>query len=116
MTELIYHLAAASAWEAATGAGAYSGAEEDRADGFLHFSTKEQIAESAARHKAGRTDLVLLAVDVASLGDALKWEPSRGGALFPHLYGDVPLSAVRAAVPLKVGPDGRHVMPGFGEG
>jgi len=83
----------------------------DERDGFIHFSTSAQLAETAARHFAGATGQVLVAVEVASLGPALKWEPSRGGDLFPHLYAPLPLAAVKWAVPLRLGPDGRHVFP-----
>ena len=75
-------------------AGAYRGSAVDRQDGFIHFSTAEQAAETAAKWFAGQRDLVLVAVDADALGDKLKWEPSRGGALFPHLYGELPLKAV----------------------
>jgi len=87
------------------------GAPDDRSDGFLHFSTADQIVESAARHKAGQSDLVLLAVDAGRLGAALRWETSRGGALFPHLYGDLPVTAVLWAKSLPLGPDGMHQFP-----
>ena len=75
-------------------AGVFRGSEIDRRDGFIHFSTAAQAVETAAKHFAGQRDLLLLYVDTATLGDKLKWEPSRGGALFPHLYGDLPLAAV----------------------
>ena len=75
------------------------------------FSTAEQVAETAARHFAGQSDLVLLAIDAAALGPALRYEPSRGGALFPHLYGKLPLTAVRWVKPLPLGTDGKHVFP-----
>jgi uncharacterized protein (DUF952 family) len=107
---VIYHLCRADDWAAAE-AGFYRGPDADRADGFLHFSTDCQIEESAARHRAGAPDLVLLEVSVSALGDVLRWEPSRGGALFPHLYGPVPLAAVRSVRPLPLGPDGRHRFP-----
>lgn len=107
----IYHLARDRAWAEAQAGGLYRGLAEDRRDGFLHFSSAGQIIESAARHKAGQTDLVLLAVDAEALGEALVWEKSRGGALFPHLYGDLPLNAVLWAKPLPLGPDGTHVFP-----
>ena len=83
----------------------------DHRDGFIHFSTAAQAAETAAKHFAGQRDLVLLTVDAALLGDRLKWEPSRGGALFPHLYGELALTAVRAGVPLPLDESGRHVFP-----
>lgn len=112
MTVLIYHLARKPAWEAAQQAGQYEGTPEDRADGFMHFSTATQVAESAAKHRRGEADLILLGVDPAALdSDALKWEVSRGGQLFPHLYAALPLSAVRRADPLPLGPDGLHLFP-----
>ena len=108
---VIYHLARAAGWRAAEQAGTYTGTDEDRADGFLHFSTAGQIAESAAKHRKGERDLVLVAVDAAALGDALKWEPARGGALFPHLYGALPLASVLWSRPLPLGDDGLHRFP-----
>ena len=83
----------------------------DRRDGFIHFSNAAQVAETAAKHFAGQGDLLLVCVDAKRLGDRLKWEPSRGGALFPHLYGDLDLAAVTRVEPLPLGPDGRHVFP-----
>jgi uncharacterized protein (DUF952 family) len=108
---IIYHLASAADWDQAKADGVYRGSPDDHRDGFMHFSTAAQVAESAARHRAGRTDVVLVAADAVRLGDALRWEPSRGGALFPHLYGDLPLDAVTATWPLALGADGRHVFP-----
>jgi len=107
----IYHLAFAAEWRAAQSAGLYHGTAADRADGFIHFSTAEQVAESAAKHRAGHTDIVLVEADASALGAALEWEPARGGRLFPHLYGALPLSAVTRTWPLPLGPDGRHVFP-----
>jgi uncharacterized protein (DUF952 family) len=108
---VIYHLARGAEWRAAERSGRYDGTADDRRDGFLHFSTAEQVAESAARHRRGETDIVLLAVDAEGLGAALRWEPSRGGALFPHLYGMLPLTSVIWAKPLPLGDDGRHRFP-----
>lgn len=109
--ELIFHMARQGALDAARAAGVYEGTAEDRADGFVHFSTAAQVRESAAKHRAGERDLVLLACDLSALGDALRWEPARGGQLFPHLYGPVPLAAVVWIKPLPLGPDGAHVFP-----
>ena len=106
----IYKIAPAALWREAERAGAFTGAPVDLADGFIHFSTAEQVRETAARHFAGQSDLVLAAIHVAALGSALRYEPSRGGALFPHLYGTLPLSAVRWVKPLPLGPEG-HVFP-----
>ena len=108
---LIYHLARAGAWAEAERAGLYRGTPEDRADGFIHFSTAAQVAERAAKHRKGEADLILVGADPEALGQALRWEPSRGGQLFPHLYGDMALEAVRLAVPLPLGPEGLHVFP-----
>jgi uncharacterized protein (DUF952 family) len=107
---MIYKISPAGLWREAEQAGAFTGAPVDQADGFIHFSTSAQVAETAARHFAGEKDLVLVAVDAGALGDALRFEPSRGGALFPHLYCTLPLSAVRWVKPLPLGPNG-HVFP-----
>ena len=107
----IYKICPGPLWRAAEAAGVFEGAPVDLADGFIHFSTREQVAETAARHFAGQSDLVLVAVDARALGAALRWEPSRGGASFPHLYGPLPLAAVRSVQPLRLGEDGRHAFP-----
>ena len=106
----IYKIAPANLWREAERTGIFTGAPVDLADGFIHFSTASQVRETAARHFAGQPDLVLAAVPVAALGSALRYEPSRGGALFPHLYGTLALSAVRWVKPLPLGPEG-HVFP-----
>ncbi len=111
---LIYKIVAAREWAEAERAGVFAGAGVDRADGFIHFSAAEQAPETAAKWFAGRDDLTLAAVDADALGEALRWEPSRGGALFPHLYGPLPMSAVVWSRPLKLGPDGAHVFGSLG--
>lgn len=111
MTVPIYHMCRAEEWARALKTGSYEGSSQDKADGFIHFSTASQIVVSAAKHRAGQDDLVLIEVPAGILGDALKWETSRGGALFPHLYGALDVSRVARAAPLKLGPDGRHVFP-----
>jgi uncharacterized protein (DUF952 family) len=111
LTATIYKICDSTLWCEAERAGVFAGAPVDHADGFIHFSTAAQVAETAARHFAGKEDLLLLAVDAAVLGPALRYEPSRGGQLFPHLYGTLPLSAVRWVKPLPLGADGRHVFP-----
>ena len=108
---VIYHICRREEWEAARKTGRYLGSSQDKADGFIHFSGAAQVKESAAKHRAGQTGLVLLAVDEARLGPALKREPSRGGALFPHLYGPLPVDAVLSAHDLPLGADGLHVFP-----
>jgi uncharacterized protein (DUF952 family) len=97
---LIYKLLSADEWRAAQAAGRFAGSAVDHADGYIHFSAADQVVETATRHFAGRRGLVLLAVDAGRLGEELRWEPSRGGALFPHLYADLPLAAVTEAVAL----------------
>ena len=109
--ELIYHMCRRLEWELAERSGVYTGSSQDRADGFIHFSTAAQLPESARRHRSGQTNLVLLAVDPAALGASLRWEPSRQGALFPHLYGPLPLPAVRSVSDLPLGVDGVPLVP-----
>ncbi len=111
MAEIIYHMCRRQEWQAAEAAGVYRGSSQDAADGFIHFSTAAQLAASAAKHRAGQRDLVLIAVDAAMLGRSLKWEPARDGALFPHLYGPLPIEAVRWVEPLPLSADGHHVFP-----
>lgn len=89
----------------------FNGSPVDRADGYIHFSTAAQVRETAARHFAGQSDLLLVAIDTRAIGAALKWEPSRGGALFPHLYGTLPVSAAIVTLPLPLGTDGHHIFP-----
>jgi uncharacterized protein (DUF952 family) len=108
---LIYHICRLDEWQSAAASGSYPGSSQDRADGFIHFSTRDQIVESAARHRAGQDGLVLLAVDPVALGPTLKWEQSRRGDLFPHLHGALPSSAVIWVRPLSLGPDGVHGFP-----
>lgn len=110
---LVYKIAPRPLWEAAQAAGVFAGAPVDLADGFIHLSTGAQARETAARHFAGQDDLLLVAVDPAALGEALRWEPSRGGALFPHLYGPLPLDAVVSVAPLARGADGAHDFAGL---
>jgi uncharacterized protein (DUF952 family) len=108
---ILYKICPAALWREAERAGVFHGSEVDRRDNFIHFSTAAQVAETAARHFAGQSGLLLISVDASMLGSALKWEPSRGGALFPHLYGPLTLKAVKRVDPLPVGADGRHVFP-----
>jgi uncharacterized protein (DUF952 family) len=107
----IYKICSSGLWDEAQRAGLFRGAPLDQRDGFIHFSTALQVAETAAKHFAGATGQTLVAVDAAMLGEALKWERSRGDDLFPHLYAPLSLAAVLWAVPLPLGPDGRHVFP-----
>lgn len=94
MTGVAWKLADAAEWEHARAAGAYAGSALDLSDGYIHLSTGDQLVETARKHYAGRTDLVLAAVDLSVLGEVLRFEPSRGGDLFPHLYAPLPFSAV----------------------
>ena len=111
MTGIIYKICEADAWSQAERDRVFRGSQVDARDGFIHFSTAAQVKETALRHFAGTDCLVLVAVDAGMLGSDLKWEPSRGGALFPHLYGSVPLKAVLWSKPLPRDADGRHVFP-----
>lgn len=107
---LIYKILRAPEWAELQARGESAGAPVDIADGFVHFSTAEQAAETAAKHFAGADGLVLLALEADALGDALKWEVSRGGALFPHLYAPLRLADVLWSKPLPL-VDGHHVFP-----
>jgi uncharacterized protein (DUF952 family) len=107
----IYKICEAAQWAEAKCGDEFRGSAVDLADGFIHFSTASQAAETAAKHFAGMAALVLVAVAAEALNGALKWEPSRGGALFPHLYGVLPMTAVRWTKPLPLGADGTHVFP-----
>ena len=107
----IYKICRAAEWADAERAGAFAGSEVDRRDGYIHFSTAHQVAETAAKHFAGQNNLVLVAVEAEALGSALVREPARGGALFPHLYGVLPLIAVVWARPLPLDAAGGHVLP-----
>jgi len=91
--------------------GSFTGAPVDIADGYIHLSTASQLDATVARHFAGQSDVHVAAVDLAALGDAVKWEPSRGGDLFPHVYAPLPLSAVLAHGPLERDGDGSVKLP-----
>ena len=107
----IYKICPTAQWAQAERNGEFRGSAVDLADGYIHFSTATQVPGTAAKHFAGVSELVLVAVEAEDLGDALKWEPSRGGALFPHLYGALSLAAVRWVQPLRLDDDWRHVLP-----
>ena len=109
-TPLIYKICPESLWREAENAGVFAGAPVDLADGYIHFSTGAQARETAARHFAGQDQLLLIAVDPQRLGSALRYEPSRGGALFPHLYATLDPKQVRWIAPLPLGESG-HVFP-----
>lgn len=107
----IYKICSASEWRNAERAGVFNGSPIDVRDGYIHFSTAEQVMETAQKHFAGQRDLVLISIDAAALGPSLRWEPSRGGALFPHLHGPLELGAVRRVDPLPLDAQGRHAFP-----
>ncbi len=111
MSDIVYKIVPESLWRPAKEKGVFEGAEIDVKDGFIHFSTGAQARETARLHFAGETGLLLVAVDAVSLGESLRFEPSRGGDLFPHLYGSLPMSGVLWEMPLLIGVDGQHAFP-----
>ncbi|MDX2307058.1 MAG: DUF952 domain-containing protein [Hyphomicrobium sp.] len=106
MEKIVYKILAREVWNSAVSAGEFHGSPDDVRDGFIHLSTGDQLDGTAARHFKGVTDLVLVAFDTEHLGPALKWEPSRGGALFPHLYAPLPAAAALSVSAMPLGPDG----------
>jgi len=108
---LIYKILSEAEWNQAKHQGQFDGSGVDLHDGYIHFSTATQVQQTAAKHFSARHGLVLLAVDTERLGSGIRWEPSRGGALFPHLYESMSLSAVAWVKPLPIGTDGLHVFP-----
>jgi uncharacterized protein (DUF952 family) len=102
----IYKILPRAEWDAAREAGRFVGSAVDLADGYIHFSTAAQAPETAARHFAGQAGLVVLEVEGDDLGEALVWEPSRGGDIFPHLYSALPAAVVRRVLPSPLGADG----------
>ena len=108
---LIYKLLDSGEWEAAQRAGRYVGSAVDLHDGFIHFSTATQVRGTAEKYFSGQKGLFLIAVDAAALGDSLKWEPARGGVLFPHLYGELEFDAVISVIDLPLRSDGSHTIP-----
>lgn len=108
---LIYKICPAALWSEAETKGRFDGAPIDLADGYIHFSAGAQVAETAAKHFAGQDGLLLIAVDDQRLGPALRYEPSRNGALFPHLYAPLDPKAARWIVAMPLKGDGSHVIP-----
>ncbi|MEQ8305058.1 MAG: DUF952 domain-containing protein [Hoeflea sp.] len=111
MHATVYKIAPATLWREAETKGQFEGAPIDHTDGFIHFSTRDQAIETARRHFAGQSDLLLVAVDAGQLGEKLVFEPSRGGDLFPHLYAPLQLSAVKWVKNLPLDDDGEHRFP-----
>jgi uncharacterized protein (DUF952 family) len=111
MTRTVYKIYERTLWEEGKRSGILPGAGADVRDGFIHLSTATQVRDTAAKHFAGAADLMLIAIDAAALEGALRWEASRGGNLFPHLYGALSLTAVIWAEPLPLGADRRHLFP-----
>jgi len=111
MAEPVYKILSADAFKEAAGKGRFTGSPDDMRDGFIHLSAADQLEGTLAKHFAGQDELVLLALDAERLRPHLRWEPSRGGALFPHLYAPLDLAAVLWAEPLTLDADGRHVLP-----
>ena len=107
----IYKISSASAWREAERAGVYRGSGDDARDGFIHFSTASQVAETARKHFFGQSGLFLIVVDADALGEAVRWEKSRNDELFPHLYGELDLGAVTAVLELRARADGSHEIP-----
>jgi uncharacterized protein (DUF952 family) len=107
----IYKICPASAWREAEREGVYRGSADDVRDGFIHFSTASQVAETARKHFFGQKALFLIEVDADALGKALRWERSRNDELFPHLYGPLDLAAVRGVLELGARSDGYHDIP-----
>lgn len=109
---IIYRIISQADWASAQARGEFRGTAHDLRDGFIHFSTAAQAAETAAKHYAGLSNLLLLYVDTEALAAPLKWEVSRGGQLFPHLYGALPVAAVHRVESLPLDASGRHIFPG----
>ncbi len=111
MSSVIYKICPKSLWDDAETEGQFVGAGIDLADGYIHFSTAEQTPETARLYFSNTSDLVIVAVATIPLGEALKWEESRGGHLFPHLYGALQTSAVLWVKPLPMDDDGAPLVP-----
>lgn len=110
MDTMIYKICSEAEWQAACRAGVYSGSDDDRRDGFIHFSTRGQLAGTLARHFAGRDDLVVVVFDADRFGSKLRWEAARDGSPFPHLYDALDPSLALSTTRLTVGTDGRHIL------
>lgn len=111
METRIYKIVTAAQWAQAEKAKLFAGAPIDIADGYIHLSTAAQVRETAAKHFSGQPGLMLVAIDTSALSHPLKWEVSRGGALFPHLYGPLSMQAVVSVCQLPLGANGQHLFP-----
>lgn len=111
MNAIVYKLCDAAAWAVAVDCGLFVGSADDVRDGFIHLSTAAQVVETARRYFSNTIDLRLVAFDAASLGDDLRWEPSRGGALFPHLYAPLPTPKALWVKVIKLNADGMPIIP-----
>jgi uncharacterized protein (DUF952 family) len=110
-SEIVFKIATRNAWNHACLTGTYTGSEDDIRDGYIHLSTRGQLAGTLAKHFMGRSDLILAAFDARDLGDALRWERSRNGDLFPHLYALLPTAAARDVRMLTLDERGLHILP-----
>ncbi|HEY4587366.1 MAG TPA: DUF952 domain-containing protein [Brevundimonas sp.] len=110
LPDVAFKILSRADWRATLAEGRYDGSAVDLADGYIHLSAADQLEATAAKHYAGQAELMLVEVDLTALGDALIWEPSRGGALFPHIYGPLPVAATRSARALSVTADGRMIV------
>jgi uncharacterized protein (DUF952 family) len=109
--QIVYKICDQKLWSDTEQAGVFIGAEIDLADGFIHFSTFDQVASTLALHFAGRKNLLLIAVDAAAMGEQIVYEAARGGTLFPHLYRSLSLEFVLSAKPIIIGDNGEHIIP-----
>ncbi|MEO1526794.1 MAG: DUF952 domain-containing protein [Planctomycetota bacterium] len=109
-SQILYKVVPRELWQQAEAEGTFTGSPIDVEDGFIHLSSAPQVKETVAKHFAGQVDLLIVSVRESALRD-LQWEPSRGGALFPHVYGPLPLDCVERVDPLPLGPDGVHQFP-----
>jgi uncharacterized protein (DUF952 family) len=111
MDGTVYKVMSRTVFAEAKAKGLFEGSADDRHDGFIHLSSADQLEGTLAKHFAGGKDLVVLAMDTTTLGERLRWEPSGGGDLFPHLYGPLPFEALIWEEPIELGTDGRHRLP-----
>jgi uncharacterized protein (DUF952 family) len=109
--QTLYKVVPRPIWTEAEHAGEFTGSGIDLTDGFIHLSTASQVIETVQKHFAGQQNLLLISIDAGKIAEDLKWEPSRGGALFPHVYGTIPIDAVRATHPLPINSNGEHQFP-----